>query len=720
MALTVTIAGTDRTSKILSAQTKRTLRISMPLGSRWTMRLTAFDTDSTASAYRPSPGEAIVLSWSGSAFFSGVILGVRDEPFGGSAAGVKVTIDAVNKVEATERNLITRTYASGQTLRSIVTSICTNDLAGTGITADPGMSNGPTMGEIVLSNISAQGALNQVTGVAGYIWRITPAGLLICFAPGAVSGSYNISAANGKALGAVTWTKTRALRCNRVFVVAGQPGQVDQTDTFTGDGSTRVFPLKAPVAQRPAQVYDVTAGAYRNVGIYGVDTLFEWTWRASDSSIVQLTEAPPGTPMSPLAVGQQITVNYGAQYPFTVTVDDSADIAANGVWAARIEKPEITDRDAAIAEGQTYLTRYIATPKQVTVTTFTSTSTDRFYPGDTITLTFADRSLPASTYLISNVEVIDVRDGFEFTLTCVEGTNIRESWSELLKQRFSGGSGGSVFSGGVLVQNPTGRFQGDVVAAAGGTGSVRLGAQIGSSASDGAIGPGIEIQPGLGDGPQIRLVGFRESLQRELVMLFNETLGGTLYRPFQVRHETIDDTFHVMPGPITNVLTPCYLGSTFDSFGNGRWAGAYLKACDSTNGYVERGRDAKIGDWKPVAFNAGNFAGVGATWTVSSGNQVEFKYRRTGTTLRGKLFLQGTTLSAAGASELDITLPAGLIAEGRNPGSIWLDLGGGTYEWGTTQTSDNGTVLKVFRKDPAATFGTSVGMRGEFEIETTT
>lgn len=137
------------------------------------------------------------------------------------------------------------------------------------------------------------------------------------------------------------------------------------------------------------------------------------------------------------------------------------------------------------------------------------------------------------------------------------------------------------------------------------------------------------------------------------------------------------------------------------------------------NGLTEHGRTAKIGDYTPVTFNAANFTGVGQTWTVASGNVVEFKYRRTGKTLRGKYFVQATSTGGAGATELDIALPDGAIANGRNPGLVWINMNG-TYEIGTTQTSHGGTVLKVFRQDPASTFGAftgTLGLRGEFEIE---
>lgn len=139
----------------------------------------------------------------------------------------------------------------------------------------------------------------------------------------------------------------------------------------------------------------------------------------------------------------------------------------------------------------------------------------------------------------------------------------------------------------------------------------------------------------------------------------------------------------------------------------------------SRDGYAEYSRTANIGDYTAVTFSASNFAGVGATLTVSGANVVEHKYRRTGHTLRGKIFVQGATTSGAGATEIDITLPDSAVAAGRNPGSIWLNLNG-AYEWGTTQTSAGGSVLKIFRQDPAATFGAyagTLGFRGEYEIE---
>jgi hypothetical protein len=61
-------------------------------------------------------------------------------------------------------------------------------------------------------------------------------------------------------------------------------------------------------------------------------------------------------------------------------------------------------------------------------------------PGDVVNLDYPDRLIPDDDYLIIKVEATDyIFDGttqqpkFEFVLTCVEGTEVRRSWTDTLK-----------------------------------------------------------------------------------------------------------------------------------------------------------------------------------------------------------------------------------------------------------------------------------------------
>jgi hypothetical protein len=253
------------------------------------------------------------------------------------------------------------------------------------------------------------------------------------------------------------------------------------------------------------------------------------------------------------------------------------------------------------------------------------------------------------------------------------------------------------------------------------TGRVKLADSVGTVQNDGAVGPGIVINMDCaGGGPQAQIVSAKPSFDTELSLLWRDTPTGTNYRPLLVRHDThVMNGFVVMPGPITNVTQPCYLGSSSELAGAGRWSGAYLKACDSTAGYKEHGRSVASGDWAAVTYAGSNFTASGATLTVEAADVVEHKVSYNGYTLRMKVFVQAASTSGAGATELDIAIPGGFTAKGRNPGAMWLNLNG-TYEWGTYQTSDGGSVIKIFRQDPSTTYGAyanSLGFRGEIEIE---
>jgi hypothetical protein len=120
-----------------------------------------------------------------------------------------------------------------------------------------------------------------------------------------------------------------------------------------------------------------------------------------------------------------------------VTVEDAASILADGLWHRKFPRPDIFDIAEATEEATGLLRVNGATPKTITVRT-------REYPmplpGDVINLNFPDRLIPDDDYLITRVAAEDYVDQkFEFVLTCVEGTEPQQSWTDTLKSLIGAG-----------------------------------------------------------------------------------------------------------------------------------------------------------------------------------------------------------------------------------------------------------------------------------------
>lgn len=77
-------------------------------------------------------------------------------------------------------------------------------------------------------------------------------------------------------------------------------------------------------------------------------------------------------------------------------------------------------------------------------------------------------------------------------------------------------------------------------------------------------------------------------------------------------------------------------------------------------GLTERSRSAKIGEWTDVAFAAGNFSGSGTqTWTLTSGDQLSYRYMAIGKTLWILFDLETTSVGGVADVDLRLALPAG-------------------------------------------------------------
>jgi hypothetical protein len=143
---------------------------------------------------------------------------------------------------------------------------------------------------------------------------------------------------------------------------------------------------------------------------------------------------------------------------------------------------------------------------------------------------------------------------------------------------------------------------------------------------------------------------------------------------------------------------------------------------ECTNGYFERARSTRLGEWTSVAFAAGNFTGYGAqTWTVASGDQRRFAYTRVGKTITVSFWIITSDVGGTPDTFLQITIPGGLVANdyARN---TCLVLDAGVVTTGATLINPAGTTIFISRLD-GANFTASAGtteVAGEITFETTT
>ncbi len=662
MAIAFTINGTSRLSNLQRPSGGgQAFEIDWSLGSRATLRCRVEDDDSTASAYRPTVGQSIVLSDGSTTLFSGTILSLHDLPVIAPAKGTLVEIDAVDKTEVLDRTRINRSFSSGQTLKQVLQSIFSTELSGSSLSLDASQANGPTLGDLTFDNVTLTDAFNQLSTITSYVWRGKPDGTVRFFTIGTLTASYSLTSSNKKDVGGVSWTQTRGAYANRVRLKFGTATQVDKTDTFTTTTGQTSWALTYKIATATGRGYIIentgSGDVQRLVSRYGVDAAPPGGYQIDKAtSTLHRTSAP--------TAGTVITITYPAQFPDEVTVNDTALQATDGIYAAEYSNEAIFDLSQATDYANGLLARDKTTPKIVEV----STREGMVYPGDTITLTYTARTISGS-YLITGLSITDDIDGRpKYRLTCASGTQAPGAWLDFWRGVTGGTStaGGSV--SGSLIPNLSGSFDGPVTANAG---DPKYTAILGDDNNGQVSGAAVLLggDDGTGDVTWSIISDYLQAANDiRRIALYPRTDGVVDFAAILTQAFTPSaGVYYLLPDG--NNGGELHLGGTASVTGYGanhEITSITTLDTSSFNGYKERGRTTAMGEWIDVAFSAGNFTAAGSmTWTVGSGDQACYSYTLIGKTMTLSVIVNTSSVGGTLSNSLRVAIPGGFtVASG--------------------------------------------------------
>ncbi len=422
----LTVAGVPRDIR------SGTFRISSSINARDTM---SFEIVSENGTYRPTFGDEVVYTWNTTRLFAGLIDTPTEQGLFATHGG-RPLVNGVNSVDFNE-------YAEWRYVDGIIPAGTLKDallvivayLAPYGVTLDPAQVTGPSVPLLYLPTRKLRDVMDELSVTTGYVWEIDYNKIMRMFPPGSQAAPFNIVPASDPTVlvGDVAVEHDHSNYANRVIVLAGE-GTRDRTDTFTGDGSTRVFVLLASVNGHPVVLVN---GVSVPVGIHGVDTDLEWTYRASDNAVVQLADAPPGTPHAALTGADTLTVTYAGNHPFRAQADDVAQQALRGLRERSVPEKNVYERDQAQALADGYLAQFIITYQRVSY----ATRRRGLRKGQTQTITIPARNV-SGTFLITDVDTTDtVGNAFHYTVRAVGGLTIPPSWRDFYKGWGGGRSG---------------------------------------------------------------------------------------------------------------------------------------------------------------------------------------------------------------------------------------------------------------------------------------
>lgn len=388
----------------------------------------------------------VPVTWGWRRFF-GIIHSVSDSAMVDDV-GLLTPITCQDFGGVLDRVLITMDFAAGQTARQVLDQVAVAYWDANGLFNDPDMSTGgDPLPELSFKRATGLEVLDQICKVNEFVYSVGFDGVLRVGAPGMESTPVALDTSNSTVRLGASGERSLGKYANRVIVQYGS-GSQEVSETLSGDGSTREFPLTYTPEQRPGQVYDNQTATFKNVGVHGVDTLFEWTYRASDNAMVQLADAPSGTSNAALAIGESVSVTFMGKFPAVAVSQDAAEIAAHGNFDMIVDKPDIFNAVTAQAIADGTKSRYARTPKRINAVTYEH----NFAPGQRGPITSV---VPATSgnHLVESVSAVklaDVPGTWEYSISALQGDTPVDPWMDFYRQ----GSGAAGGGGSVTVGTP--------------------------------------------------------------------------------------------------------------------------------------------------------------------------------------------------------------------------------------------------------------------------
>ncbi len=431
MAITLTIAGVDRTANLLRVPAAdQPLTIDQELKARSTARFQLISTD---GLYRPAIGNTVTIVQDSVTLFGGTIDSFTEVYHLGSTAALRYTVNCVDYSQIADRRLVARSYQN-QTCGAIIADVVTNDLSGEGVTTT-NVDTGPT---ITLANFnydSVAQVLDYLSELSGYAWWIDASKNLYFKARDTIAAPFSItdSSANFRNLRV---ERTREDYRNRQWLKAG----LDKTDTIANesptpqpDGTSRVFIAKYPIAEEPViKVNGSTAG--QDVGILDVDASKAWYWKKNAITVVQ------DLGQTVLSSTATLTLTYKGLFPIAARLDLESEQEARaaveggtGIYEGAREV-DLDDSNAALQQAQGLLRKYGTIPTKL----YFETDTTGLQASQLLTVNITRHDL-SGTWLIDRVHVYDAgrKDNLRTEVLALSGEAMSgwETWFKALAQK---------------------------------------------------------------------------------------------------------------------------------------------------------------------------------------------------------------------------------------------------------------------------------------------
>jgi hypothetical protein len=436
----VFINSVDRSGRVA----KRSISVDRQLGYRATCRLTLLDSADDETGFRPVVNSDIQIWQNSVVLFAGLIRSVTDRPRGEPHYGLAYEVTAADYNDFAERRRVFKIYEAGQTLKAVLQDLHSSYLATFGVTFDPGIGTGPTLGELAFDGTVLSRVLSDLVALADWVWWIDSTRTLRAMGALATPAPFALTSSNAR-IARIHWTRSLDRYANRIYAKLGSAQEVDKTETFVGNGSTRDFVLTYTPSWKAGYVSVRTYGQPNAANL----PLGWWANQDAEWMYDDINYDPPAVRQStlatPLPTSATLSIAFRVQFPITVTAEDAAEIALYGPDEELIEYPDIYDIVAGQDLAQAILEDRIARPREFEI----DTRYDGLEPGQSVVVHAPTRTVNSVSCLITGVRfrpttrATSVANWGFYTITCVEGGARTRNWRDYWRDLGGGGSGGA-------------------------------------------------------------------------------------------------------------------------------------------------------------------------------------------------------------------------------------------------------------------------------------
>jgi hypothetical protein len=406
MAITITIDGTDRTSRVdWQSLTLSQVLTKEPDQLRFLIR--QFGTNN----YRPNLGEEVILYRDATRLFGGVVVEIIEQ-----VEGVAQYLDIVCKdyTEILDGQLVAKTYEQ-KSVAFIINDILTNFAFGLGFTNTNG--NVPLIiDKIVFNYLPISKCLEKLSEyLINYDWYVDYLKDIWFFNTSVNPAPFNLTDTNGKYIWQSLEIKNEVHQVrNEMYVRGGEIRSVSKRkDLFDGDGTKVIFVLGNKFPEKPEVKVN---GSSKNVGIdyQDLDGGFDCMWDFNRRTIRFTTgnTPPSGT--------NNIEVEGFPLYPLVFRKRDETSILAYGLKQQLIVDKTIATISAASQRCNKELQKFSTPAKIGSFRTYS----DGLHPGQTISINSAIRGINSNFKITGIRSVLHSHDTFEHSVSILASEDI--------------------------------------------------------------------------------------------------------------------------------------------------------------------------------------------------------------------------------------------------------------------------------------------------------